>query len=429
MFSIRRLACIAVLLVSIGLTSSCGAPEAPIDSREQSLSAAVEKWRELVEKHFKYQHVTWALNIIACESGGNPSAYNASSGASGLFQHLKKYWADRANKAGFPGASAFDAEANIAASAWLLYAPGGGPQHWSCKHSPFEDFNYQPQFYKDGNPVGPPPPPPPPCGIVPASGGVIDEAGSCFALHGPSQYWRTVSGSGHNGALRWTNATQASAPSNWARWTINVASAGSYKLWYYAVPTYAKFDKVRYVLRHGGQDKTIIVDQSQGGSGWRVIGTYTFAAGGGQHLSVHDDTPSAVASDQHIIADAIKLTPATTTPPPPPPKDSGVPTRDAGAPSKPDAGAPTGPEPDSGQPIKPAADSGAELAPDSGSPYPGVDSGLYLPPNNTGGNQLRASLSGGCALAPGDPIAGNGRLTMLGLLLLLGLVRAWSRRR
>jgi soluble lytic murein transglycosylase-like protein len=90
----------------------------------------VERWRSLVQKYFKSAHVPWAMAVMKCESGGNPNAVNSSSQASGLFQHIPKYWANRASAAGFPGASIFNPEANIAASAWLLYH--GGPQHWSC---------------------------------------------------------------------------------------------------------------------------------------------------------------------------------------------------------------------------------------------------------------------------------------------------------
>ncbi|MCK5798821.1 MAG: transglycosylase SLT domain-containing protein, partial [Deltaproteobacteria bacterium] len=290
------------LATAIILTAaSCGGDEpSDIGRCEVGLTAQVERWRELVEKHFKYQHVTWALNIITCESRGDPKAYNASSGASGLFQHLKKYWPSRATSAGFPGASAFDPEPNIAASAWLLYTSGGGPQHWSCKYSPFEDFGYTPQFYKNGVPVGPPPPPPPPCGTLPTAGGTIDEKGSCFELHGPSTYWRSVTNEGLGGHLYWTNATKQSAPSNWARWSINLSAAGKYEVFYYAVATFAVFAETRYVLHHGAQDTTLLVDQGRGGAGWRSLGVFDFSAGTGQHLSVYDNTPQTIASDQHI---------------------------------------------------------------------------------------------------------------------------------
>jgi hypothetical protein len=137
------------------IIAGCGVQQDDIANSEHGLSANVERWRELVEKYFKSRHVNWALNIIKCESNGDPNAKNKSSGASGLFQHLPRYWAERARKAGFGGKSAFHPEANIAASAYLLYAKGGGKQHWECKYSPFEQPGYTPRFFDDnGNPVG-----------------------------------------------------------------------------------------------------------------------------------------------------------------------------------------------------------------------------------------------------------------------------------
>ncbi len=300
-------------------------------------------------------------------------------------------------------------KANIAASAYLLYAAGGGPQHWSCKFSPYEDFNYQPQFYKNGAPVGPPPPPPPPtpCSTLPAAGGVIDESSTCFELYGPAQYWRTVTGQGHMGGLRWTNATQQSAPSNWARWQIKLAAAGSYTVQYYAVAAYAKFKSTRYVVRHAGKDKTLIVDQSAGGTGWRTLGTFNFAAGGGQHVSINDDTASPVAQDQHITADAIKLFPAGSPPPPPPPpsskQDAGTSQPPPPGPGSPDGAVDPGPNrPDSGVP-GPAPDGDV---PGSNDPYPDP-----MQPNGV--------LGGGCSVAESSSGAeAYALLVMLGLLLL-----------
>ncbi len=415
---------IAIILSSV----SCGGDEPSNLGRcEAGLTAQVERWRSLVEKHFKYQHVTWALNIMTCESRGDPKAYNASSGASGLFQHLKKYWPSRATSAGFPGASAFDPEPNIAAAAWLLYTSGGGPQHWSCQYSPFENFSYTPQFYKDGVPVGPPPPPPPPCGTLPAAGGTIDEMGSCFELHGPSTYWRSVTNGGLGGHLYWTNATKQSAPSNWARWSINVSAAGKYEVFYYAIPTYAVFAQTRYVLHHGAQDTTLLVDQGRGGAGWRSLGVFAFNAGTGQHLSVYDNTPQTVAGDQHIIADAIKLVAVTTPPPPPPPQsDSSVtpPQADSGVAPPPQADSGVAPPRtnDAGVPEEDTESSDTTLPPD-----PGTDPNEGLPPGPTppaatppGADDWQ--LDGGCALASSRP--GPSSAISFGLLLLLGLLAA-----
>lgn len=90
----------------------------------------VEIWRPVVAQYFEADQVDTALRVMACESGGNPDAKNKHSSASGLFQHLSKYWPSRAAAAGFPGASVFDPEANIAASAWLQQNHGW--YHWSC---------------------------------------------------------------------------------------------------------------------------------------------------------------------------------------------------------------------------------------------------------------------------------------------------------
>jgi len=98
---------------------------------------AVERWRSLVQAYFPSSRVEEALAVLQCESLGDADAYNPYSGASGLFQFLPSTWASSSPKAGFSGASAFDAEANIGTAAWLAnrYEELGkgfwGP--WSCR--------------------------------------------------------------------------------------------------------------------------------------------------------------------------------------------------------------------------------------------------------------------------------------------------------
>jgi len=91
----------------------------------------VERWRPLVTQYFQASDVEWALRIIACESGGIVTAKNPGSSASGLFQHLARYWPQRSKLAGWEGANIFDPEANIAVGAWLLDRNGKGS--WVCK--------------------------------------------------------------------------------------------------------------------------------------------------------------------------------------------------------------------------------------------------------------------------------------------------------
>ena len=104
----------------------------------------VEAWRPLVAKHWAADRVDCVLGIIHRESKGDPTAYNSSYGASGLMQHLIKYWSGRAASAGFKDsnglvASPYNGEANIAAGAAIAgsgsnwYAPWSYlPTYGSC---------------------------------------------------------------------------------------------------------------------------------------------------------------------------------------------------------------------------------------------------------------------------------------------------------
>lgn len=101
--------------------------------RLRTIPPSVEQWRPLVEAYFPSGYVNWAMQVMTCESGGDPTATNRSSGAAGLFQFLPRYWAGRAASAGFAGASPYDPTANVATAAWLLET--GGESHWECKAS------------------------------------------------------------------------------------------------------------------------------------------------------------------------------------------------------------------------------------------------------------------------------------------------------
>ncbi|MGA7270731.1 MAG: S-layer homology domain-containing protein [Acidimicrobiia bacterium] len=99
---------------------------------EWTQGSGVEVWRPVVEAYFRPSDVDRALRIMSCESQGDPYARNHRSGASGLFQHLPKYWSGRSADAGFSGASIYDPEANVAVAAWLVYHLGGW-SHWTCR--------------------------------------------------------------------------------------------------------------------------------------------------------------------------------------------------------------------------------------------------------------------------------------------------------
>lgn len=110
-------------------------PTEPFHSpTHKGMGSDVEQWRPLVTKYFKAEDVNLALRVMGCESGGNPWADNPYSSASGLFQHIMRYFPSRAAAAGFPGGSVWDPETNIAASAYLRYSNGGWRDWAASRH-------------------------------------------------------------------------------------------------------------------------------------------------------------------------------------------------------------------------------------------------------------------------------------------------------
>lgn len=97
---------------------------------------------ELIRHYSKQYWVSekLAMAIATCESWLNPNAKNKNSTASWIFQHLSRYFPARAKKYWFPGASVFNAEANVAVSIQMLKhewtRPRNASKHcWSKKLS------------------------------------------------------------------------------------------------------------------------------------------------------------------------------------------------------------------------------------------------------------------------------------------------------
>ena len=88
--------------------------------------------RALVAEYFAAEDVNKAVRVAWCESRFSPSSTNLRTGAIGLFQHLPKYWDERAESAGFPNADPTDPEASTAAAAWAVYN-GGGWDTFACR--------------------------------------------------------------------------------------------------------------------------------------------------------------------------------------------------------------------------------------------------------------------------------------------------------
>jgi len=67
-----------------------------------------------------------ALYIADRESHYYPNAYNPS-GCAGIYQHMLRYWPERATSFGFRGWSAYNARANIIVTMRMAHDGGWGP--------------------------------------------------------------------------------------------------------------------------------------------------------------------------------------------------------------------------------------------------------------------------------------------------------------
>lgn len=158
------------------------------------------------------------------------------------------------------------------------------------------------------------------CDPIPPDGAVIDDDSPCFRAFGPAEYWRSESGVGYDGGLRWTDAFESDEPSNWARWQLSFAEAGSYELQLFLDPAFAVADGVRYEVGASDEIHSLAVDQSQA-TGWLTLGEFEFEQATGQHLDLFDHQPGPVPENHHVVADAIRLIRIGQ----PPPDDPGNP--------------------------------------------------------------------------------------------------------
>lgn len=153
------------------------------------------------------------------------------------------------------------------------------------------------------------PVPPTGCAALPAGGGTIDNDNSCFQSYGSESYWRHVNDAGIGGSYIWTNASGSAVPSNFARWALNVTSAGTYTVEAHLVPEHSVFTRAHYDVTHAGAVDTVTIDQSAHAEEWVTLGDFDFVAGGGQSVTLYDnDTTDTVLADQHISFDAIRIT-------------------------------------------------------------------------------------------------------------------------
>lgn len=255
------------------------------------------------------------------------------------------------------------------------------------------------------------PPIPAECVLLPGAGGVVDNSDACFQAFGNASYWRNVTGEGIGGSYIWTNAFRAAAPSNWARWLLNVGTAGTYRVEIHLVAEHAIYDSARYGIAHASTTSTVTVDQSAA-DGWVNLGEFAFATGAGQSVSIYDNSMTPVPSGQNICVDAVRLTNLDPDAPDAGATDGGTSGSDSGM-TDTDAGMSST---DSG-----AMSDDASIASDAGAIDPG-DADVM---NSDGGSTLPPSMrqSSGCSAAE------SSRSTHGAPFFLFALVLAFALRR
>ncbi|MEA1903004.1 MAG: transglycosylase SLT domain-containing protein [Actinomycetota bacterium] len=118
--------------------ATAAADESTQEAAESAQDNSTAGWlsevevRAFVTLYFEPADVNRAVRVAWCESRFNPDSVNRRTGGIGLFQHLPRYWEERASNAGFQGVDATDAEASTAAAAWAVYN-GGGWDVFTCR--------------------------------------------------------------------------------------------------------------------------------------------------------------------------------------------------------------------------------------------------------------------------------------------------------
>jgi hypothetical protein len=125
---------VALLLITL-LSLSPAATEAAT-ARTRSSSICRIDWRRstrhvrrlirCVAEHHDVR-VRKAVRIAFRESRFRPRAYNPTSCAKGIYQHLCRYWSERAKTFGFGDRSAFNARANIFVTMRMVRRYGWDP--------------------------------------------------------------------------------------------------------------------------------------------------------------------------------------------------------------------------------------------------------------------------------------------------------------
>ena len=135
---------------------------------------------------------------------------------------------------------------------------------------------------------------------------IIDDLDPCFERHGTPNYWWEAS-IGYAGHMWYTYASDDPVD-NYGVWRLNVSEAGDYEVFAYVPENNATTHQAKYVIHHDGKDDSKVVNQNDLYAVFTSLGTYHFAAGGGQWVRLDDSTGEDYNTYKRKVGfDAIKL--------------------------------------------------------------------------------------------------------------------------
>jgi hypothetical protein len=152
-----------------------------------------------------------------------------------------------------------------------------------------------------------------PCQRIGGGETILEDTGPCFRRAGPPQYWHDE-GQGHGGHSVWTYTISDPDPDNSARWELYFEQGGEVEVEAYIPAAWGQSRQAKYLVRHEGRQEEVVRDQRSAPDGWLSLGSFRFAQGGDQWVSLADNTgePYVSANDNTKIAfDALRLRPTT----------------------------------------------------------------------------------------------------------------------
>lgn len=145
------------------------------------------------------------------------------------------------------------------------------------------------------------------CGVIDATGGVVDDGDACFTGGGPARTLRQVTTAGMGGGLIWTHATDAAVEQNFGEWGLHLTEGGRYRVEVFTAAAFAQSRQASYLVHAGGADHAVELDQTAV-DGYQTLGEFDFAAGGDQFVHLGDNTGEPGSANVQLVFDAVRLT-------------------------------------------------------------------------------------------------------------------------